>query len=79
MCERSHARYLSAEGRRRSPSGSSAGPSGLGPAGAGTPAPIRLYLTVTVFTAEVLDVPECVTRTRILYLPFFDGAFHLSE
>jgi hypothetical protein len=36
-------------------------------------------LTVTDFTAEVLDVPECVTRTRILYLPFFEGAFHLRE
>jgi hypothetical protein len=47
--------------------------------GSAPPAPIQPYLTVTVFTAEVLDVPECVTRTRILYLPFLVGAFHLSE
>ena len=40
---------------------------------------VKLYFTVTVLTAEVLDEPECVTRTRILYLPFFAGAFHLSE
>ena len=64
-------------GRRRSLFGSAAGPSHVGH---GTvPALVQLYLTVTVFTAELLAVPECVTRTRILYLPFLAGAFHLSE
>ena len=36
------------------------------------------YLTTTVFTADVCDAETCVTRTRILYLPFLAGAFHLS-
>ena len=35
------------------------------------------YLTWIVFVADVLFTPPYVTRTRSLYLPLADGAFHL--
>ena len=37
------------------------------------------YSTLTVFVADGFEAPEWVTRTRILYLPLVDGAFHFSE
>ena len=64
-------------GRRRAggapASRSAAGPScfrrgGVRPGGRLTETR-RVYLTVTVFAAEVLDALEWVTRTRTLYLP----------
>ena len=67
-----------AKGRRRS-SAEPRRPFALRARPAGAGRGLLLYLTVTVLTAEVFDVPEYVTRTRILYLPFFAGAFHLSE
>jgi len=52
---------------------------GIFAGGPGAPeASSGVYLTVTVLAAEVFDALECVTRTRILYLPFTAGAFHVS-
>lgn len=67
-----------AKGRRRRPW---ATPPALhsGPSVRAGRAHRRTYFTVTVLTADVLAVPEYVTRTRILYLPLVAGARHLSE
>ena len=75
-----------AEGPEALLCGNAAGPSAVrwcsdmrGAAGRRRCGTASSYFTVTVLTAEVLDAPLAVTRTRILYLPFTAGAFHLSE